>query len=76
MGITMKIGDLIKWTSYKEKQYVPVVEKKIGVIAGFKFNGNRNIVKSVMITCLSGERVTIEKESFDYQSIEVISENR
>ena len=72
----MKVGDLIQWLEYKEKQYVPVKKKRIGIISALGFHGKRSDINKVYILANNGERVTIDKESFNYKTIEVLNGNR
>ena len=61
----MKVGDLIKWTEYYEKQYVPCQTERTGVVL--------KIAEWVAVLALNGEKIILYPQDTD---IEVINESR
>jgi len=72
----MKVGDLIQWLEYREKQYVPLKTKRIGVISALGFHEKRNNINRVYVLANNGDHVIIHKDSSNYKTIEVLNGNR
>jgi hypothetical protein len=72
----MKVGDLIQWIEHKEIQYVPVKQKRLGVISALGFRESRSKINKVYVITTNGDRAVIDSNQWNYQTIEVINENR
>ena len=68
----IKVGDLIRWSNYKEEQYVPKHEYLIGVVLKIeKWEAWTHWTISVLAN--TGERIILYPQ---HTKIEVINEDR
>ena len=66
----MKVGDLVGWSEYEEVQYVPISNRRMGIIYKIVPWPNCSF-RTIFVLAKNGERVTLYPQ---HTKIEVMSE--